>query len=125
MLQHVGKVFAGVLTAAEKQRHTQLIAQRDELMQRVDAIKVDVQHQQEPVEKDFAEQAVQRENEEVLNALDDEARLTLMQINAALHRMNTGEYGICQDCGIEIPAERLKVVPYAEYCIKCAEQHGH
>ena len=103
----------------------QLIAQRDELMQRVDAIKVDVQHQQEPVEKDFAEQAVQRENEEVLNALDDEARLTLMQINAALHRMNTGEYGICQDCGIEIPAERLKVVPYAEYCIKCAEQHGH
>ena len=47
---------------------------RMELIQRIDAIHKDTHHLEEPVEKDFAEQATQSENDDVLNALDNEAQ---------------------------------------------------
>lgn len=69
---------------------------RDELMQRIVAIEKDVHHKEQPVEKDFAEQVTQRENDDVLNALDDEAKQTVIQIDAALKRITEGNYGICE-----------------------------
>ena len=46
----------------------------------------------------------------------------LEQVNAALQRMDEGAYGICLNCGRQIDPERLKALPFAEYCIDCAEQ---
>lgn len=40
-------------------------------------------------------------------------------VAAALQRLQTGEYGICVDCGMDIPIERLEVVPEAERCTPC------
>ena len=40
-------------------------------------------------------------------------------IDEALQRLFDGEYGRCQDCGEMIPPARLKVRPYAKYCVKC------
>lgn len=99
----------------------QLQSLRNELTHRIDAIEVHTHHKDEPVEKDFAEQVTQRENDEVLNALDDEAQQTVHLINAALARIKNGKYGICSNCGINIPAARLSAVPYATTCIDCAE----
>ncbi|MCF7913455.1 MAG: TraR/DksA C4-type zinc finger protein [Candidatus Cloacimonetes bacterium] len=42
-------------------------------------------------------------------------------INSALKRIYDKTYGICEICGDYIPANRLKIVPYAKYCIKCKE----
>ena len=67
---------------------------RDELMQRIVAIEKDVHHKEQPVEKDFAEQVTQRENDDVLNALDDEAKQTVIQIDAALKRITEGNEGV-------------------------------
>ena len=44
----------------------------------------------------------------------------LGRVNAALERLRSGVYGICQRCGASIPATRLKAVPWAEHCRKCA-----
>ena len=99
-----------------------LLALRKQTAERLHALDADVHHTQEPVEKDFAEQATQRENDDVLHSLDDEAKQTLIRIDNALQRLNAGEYGICADCGVEIPQQRLQVVPYAELCVACANK---
>jgi len=100
---------------------TQLIALRQDLTRRVDAISKDLHHEENAIEKDFAEQATQLENDEVLNSLNDDAKVTVMQIDKALLRIKDGTFGACTECGIEINENRLDVVPYAEFCIECAE----
>ncbi len=47
---------------------------------------------------------------------------TLAQIEHALERIEDGEYGKCAECGGVIPKLRLNAIPYAEMCVKCAEQ---
>jgi RNA polymerase-binding protein DksA len=99
-----------------------LLDLRDEYNKKIGAIDADVHHKNEPVEKDFAEQATQRENDDVLNALNQDAKIIVGQINNALHRIESGDYGICTECGAEISEGRLDIVPYAALCIKCAEK---
>ncbi|MCP3968363.1 MAG: TraR/DksA family transcriptional regulator [Lentisphaerae bacterium] len=40
-------------------------------------------------------------------------------VEEAIERLIEGDYGKCVDCGDEIPEARLKVKPYAIYCINC------
>ena len=49
------------------------------------------------------------------------------QIAAAIERIEDGSYGRCVTCGIKIPKDRLKALPYAALCIQCASQQeeGH
>jgi len=93
-------------------------------VERREAIHKDTWHTEEAVEKDFAEQVTQRENDDVLDALDDDAKQVVSQIDNALLRIRAGEYGICLKCGDEIPEARLQVLPYAGFCISCADKLG-
>lgn len=70
--------------------------------------------------KNYEEQAIERENEEVLSSLDESLTEELRQIENALQRIETGKYGTCESCGEEISIKRLKAVPQANLCIKCA-----
>jgi RNA polymerase-binding protein DksA len=49
-------------------------------------------------------------------------------INAALRRMDSGDYGKCLDCGNDITYRRLEINPAAERCIDCQtrfeKEHG-
>ena len=45
----------------------------------------------------------------------------IRDIEAALHRIAEGEYGLCSDCGNSISIERLKANPIAKRCIRCQE----
>jgi DnaK suppressor protein len=54
--------------------------------------------------------------------LEREAK-SLMQIGAALKRIDNGEFGICLDCEEPISAKRLAAVPWAAYCLHCQEMH--
>jgi len=100
----------------------QLVAKRQELLQRVSDIQKDLRNEDNPIEKDFEEQAVQMENEEVLNALDAEGRATLLKIDHALQRIETGSYAVCAMCDTTIPIERLRAMPYTELCVDCAAE---
>ncbi len=97
-----------------------LQALRDEMTSRINAIDSDLYHREEPVEKDFAEQVTQGENDAVLGALDNEARVTVQQIDNALLRIREGTYGVCEKCGEPISEARLEALPYAALCINCA-----
>lgn len=59
-------------------------------------------------------------NESDIVLLNDELQ-ELTEIDAALARIATGTYGICASCGVDIPVERLAVVPTASRCVACEE----
>jgi RNA polymerase-binding transcription factor DksA len=53
------------------------------------------------------------------NALIGERLIELQDINAARQRIESGTYGWCEDCGLEIEYRRLTVYPTAKRCILC------
>ncbi len=53
-----------------------------------------------------------------LRIKDRESKL-LAKIDETLKRIERGEYGICEECGVEIPFERLLARPVTTLCIEC------
>ncbi len=49
-------------------------------------------------------------------------RENLVKIDEALRKVDENTYGICEECGEEIPEERLKIMPFAIYCLDCQER---
>ncbi len=45
----------------------------------------------------------------------------LKEVEQALGRVASGTYGVCEGCGQEISASRLKAIPWARYCLICQE----
>jgi RNA polymerase-binding transcription factor len=69
-------------------------------------------------------------DEAVADLLSDvgEAEVTrdlgeLRLLEAALKRVSDGSYGLCVDCGEDIPFERLRAQPGAERCVACQGRH--
>ncbi|MFN7132667.1 MAG: TraR/DksA family transcriptional regulator [Myxococcales bacterium] len=69
---------------------------------------------------EYEEGAQANHAEYTLGQLSDAHRRELLQIDAALARMDAGNYGICLDCELDIPPERLKALPFALRCADCA-----
>jgi RNA polymerase-binding protein DksA len=88
-----------------------------ELETRLAKIKRDVTQEHSA---DSAEQAQERENDEVVDAIGDETSRAIAAVRAALARIEEGSYGVCAACGEEIGAERLAAMPEAVHCINCA-----
>ncbi len=97
-----------------------LLARRAELAQRVGRTEVDLHHVHEPLVADFADQATQRANEDVLREIGASARDQLSHVNRALERLAKGEYPYCVRCGVEIGHDRLSAIPEADLCARCA-----
>ena len=55
------------------------------------------------------------------SAIQQKQLQELQEIEIALKKIDNGEYGICEMCGEQIKPLRLKVKPYARYCIVCRE----
>jgi RNA polymerase-binding protein DksA len=75
---------------------------------------------QAPLDADFAEQANELEEQVALEAIEERKRSEMAEIRAALKRIAEGTYGVCENCGAEIPAARLNALPTAVRCIACA-----
>jgi len=52
-------------------------------------------------------------------ALANDLVKLLEENKAALKKIDTGQYGYCQNCGEYISEDRLKAYPAASICIKC------
>jgi len=68
---------------------------------------------------DIYDQASSERDRELGLILGDREREKLHNIDEALMKIEEGEYGICEECEEEIPVGRLKVMPFARYCVKC------
>ena len=98
--------------------------QKQELMARAAKVRADITRSSGPLDKDFAEQVVQMENDAVLAGIGEATAAELAQINRALAQLDAGTYGVCSHCGRPIDARRLQVLPYSDRCITCAEAAG-
>jgi len=58
------------------------------------------------------------ENRVLANQLHD----TLQDIDRALHKLEAGGFGACEDCGNPIPDTRLEAMPATKWCIDCASR---
>ncbi|MCL1925524.1 MAG: TraR/DksA family transcriptional regulator [Syntrophorhabdaceae bacterium] len=55
--------------------------------------------------------------------LTDREKRKLLQIDDALDKIEDNTYGQCEECGTKIPRARLKVLPFAKYCVECQEKN--
>lgn len=98
-------------------RRAQLEARRQELLDRMAQVERELDSHEA---KDWEEQATEQEDDEVLERLGFAARAEVAQIDAALQRIATGDYGYCARCGEEIAEKRLDLLPYTPLCAACA-----
>jgi DnaK suppressor protein len=49
----------------------------------------------------------------------DRERKLIKKINETIGRIESGDYGYCDSCGIEIGLKRLEARPTASLCIDC------
>lgn len=59
---------------------------------------------------------------ERIEVLKEESKKNLSRIKKALAKIGIGKYGICEKCGKPIEKERLKILPTADRCARCARQ---
>ena len=88
-----------------------------ELGARLEAIEEELDSHQN---RDWEELATEREGDEVLEHMGLSAQQELRMIEAALHRIDEGEYGFCTKCGTEIGEDRLDLLPQTPFCRACA-----
>ena len=98
-----------------------LLDKKQELLARAAKVRADITRSSGPLEKDFAEQVVQMENDAVLAGIGEATAAELAQINRALAQLDHGTYGVCSQCGQPIGARRLQALPYSDRCIGCAD----
>lgn len=73
-----------------------------------------------PLSADSEERAIDLENQDALEAIENSEIREIQQIGEALKRIAEGTYGICSQCGADIDPKRLKALPNATRCISCA-----
>ena len=95
-----------------------LLALETELSQRLTKIDEDLHSRvanAKPSEKNL-----ERQNDDVLLNLKNEAQYELELIANALKKIENDEYGTCEKCQNEISEARLDAIPYATMCKECA-----
>ena len=104
--------------STDKSQQTEKLHQLEaEYRKRIEAIDHDLSQK---AEADFAEQATQQENADVLRSLKLEAEIEHRRVQAALARADKGNYGECTRCGEPVEPARLEAMPQAENCVRCA-----
>ena len=80
-----------------------------------------VNHMQDvsAIHPDPNDRATQEEEFSLELRTRDRERKLLNKINATLARIEAGDYGYCDACGIEIGVRRLQARPTATLCIDC------
>ena len=105
-------------------RKSELETLRADLKARLEKYEAHQHREDGALEKDSEEQAVQTQNDEVVDSLEEEARVELGQVERALERLDIGQGGECEQCGEEIDPRRLQVLPYTSVCVRCAEERA-
>ena len=76
------------------------------------------------VDEGFADSAHATAERSQALALIDQLHEHRREIDAALARMDEGIYGKCENCGQDIPFERLDARPTATLCVTCKQAAG-
>jgi YteA family regulatory protein len=75
--------------------------------------------EQSAYDNHLADTATETYDRELDYTLEENSQHVLAEIEAALKRIEEGTYGMCSNCGNQIPEERLEALPWATLCIDC------
>jgi DnaK suppressor protein len=98
-----------------------LKGQRRALLQQVAQVEDNLRWLDTNVEPEIEEEGQEANIARLLERLDDRERAELDEIDRALARIETGEYGRCTVCAQLIPEGRLEALPATEACLECAQ----
>ena len=71
---------------------------------------------------DISDDAARSYGRKLQGDLEEQEWVKLKQVEAALKKVEDGEYGICEQCEQEILETRLEIMPYTEFCIQCLSE---
>lgn len=71
---------------------------------------------------DILDSVSEERSRELDMILTDREKRKLKQIDDALDRIEENTYGLCEECGVKIPKPRLRVMPFARFCVDCQEK---
>jgi len=91
--------------------------QRAELLEEVGDVLT--QHKTPEALPDVSDQASAEEDQRFSMRIMEREQKLLKKVNEALGRMKNQTYGICEQCGEDIPYKRLKARPVTTFCIEC------
>ena len=106
--------LASLQAALEQRKLTllqQLAGRMDGELARVPAV--------EEIETSPADSASNRTLNQLELAADEHKQAQLSSVRHALAKIDDGSYGLCDNCGNEIPFSRLNARPEAPLCIAC------
>ena|SRR5215468_5274025 len=98
--------------------HAQLTAERERIDSELRSLGVD----RGSYDDGFADSGQVTAERGEVDALVGSLRETLVDIDAALSKLEEGLYGRCESCGDEIAPARLEAMPAARLCITCASK---
>ena len=94
-----------------------LVEKRDDLLKLVNNTRAnDIEENNTGDEADVASGSIEKE---LLFELNDNERIMLDAIEAALRKIENNTYGSCENCKKGISKQRLAAIPFARYCIEC------
>lgn len=111
--------FLHDILVEERARMRDLIRSIDEMTLRRPNDEVD-----STVPTHIAENATDNQQTETTLLLRRDAQNSLMQVEAALERLESGLYGVCMACGSKVGMDRLKAKPEAHLCMTCQKTYS-
>ena len=104
-----------------KSYRDKLLERREGLVGQVQAAEAYSRERDAEATQDPADMAANAYTKELLMSMSTNDRQLLDSIDAALRRIEEGEYGKCDNCGEPIQEKRLEAVPWAQHCVTCQE----
>lgn len=97
----------------------QLIDERQALLKEVQASYETCRELGQDGVPDIGDMSSVTYSRDVLFNLSETQKQRINDIDAALERIDKGDYGICMECEEEISPRRMEVRPFSRYCIEC------
>lgn len=98
-----------------------LLLRREGLVGQVQAAEAYTRERDSEATQDPADMAANAYTKELLVSMSANDRQLLESIDAALERIEEGQYGKCANCGAPIQEKRLEAVPWARHCLRCQD----
>jgi DnaK suppressor protein len=99
----------------------QLLKRRREILEQREK-NIDSWNKLHEPEVELEEQAAKENISRTHEQLERQEKEEIEQIDAALGKLETSGFGICESCGEKISDRRLEALPWTSLCIDCAEE---
>ena len=105
-----------VLLREERASYTK---QAEELKAQADSLALEHEPGDVQFDEEGGEGGTSNVDRELDLVLSGQAWATIAEIDRALGKIDIGTYGVCEQCGRDIPPARLQALPYAALCVAC------